>query len=135
VPESSGSNALEVFGDLFRTLDDATSSILIADERGRFALPEFFAAHLSDTFRLAAITISELWHGVVWATPPARTVAREGQLRQWLTSVPVLSFGDKLTRVWLTRAAAVGFSHNTFVKTVAAIERIERCPQCPPLSS
>jgi antitoxin (DNA-binding transcriptional repressor) of toxin-antitoxin stability system len=28
VPESSGSNALEVFGDLYRTLDDATAAEL-----------------------------------------------------------------------------------------------------------
>ncbi len=38
VPESSGSSALEVFGDLFRTLDDATATELaghVAKRRAR----------------------------------------------------------------------------------------------------
>ena len=74
------------------------SSILIADERGRFALQEFIAAHGSDTFCLAAITVSELWLGMERATPPARKVTREGQLRQWLTSLPVLSFDAEVAK-------------------------------------
>ena len=74
------------------------SSILIADERGRFALQEFFAAHGSDTFCLAAISVSELWHGVERAMPPARKVTREGRLRQWLTSLPVLSFDAEVAK-------------------------------------
>lgn len=62
------------------------SSILIADERGRFALQDFFAAFSSERFYLAAITVSELWHGVERAVPTARQPARESHLRQhWLT--------------------------------------------------
>jgi len=37
VPESSGSNALEVFGDLYRTLDDATAAELAAHVAARRA--------------------------------------------------------------------------------------------------
>lgn len=53
------------------------SSILIADERGRFALQDFFTAYSSESFYLAAITVSELWHGVERAVPVARQQARE----------------------------------------------------------
>lgn len=51
------------------------SSILIAKERGRFALDEFLAAHPDQECFLAAVTVSELWHGVGRARfrpPPSR---------------------------------------------------------------
>jgi len=63
------------------------SSILIADERGRFALQDFFAAYSGDNFYLAAITVSELWHGVKRAVPvaPASRRPRLIYASVWLT--------------------------------------------------
>ena len=101
------------------------SSILIADERGRFALQEFFAAHGSDTYCLAAITVSELWHGVERATPPARKVARGSQVQHWLISFRVLSFDAEVARrhaaIWAdleVRGCVIG-SHDMQIAATA----------------
>ncbi len=74
------------------------SSILIANERGRFALQDFFAAHSGDSFYLAAITVSELWHGVERAVPVTRQQARETHLRQRLTHLNVLAFDAEVAK-------------------------------------
>ena len=74
------------------------SSLLIADERGRFALQNFFAAHSSDSFHLAAITVSELWHGVERAIPANRRQAREAHVRQRLAHLNVLEFDADVAR-------------------------------------
>ncbi len=68
------------------------SSLLIADERGRFALQEFFAAHGGENFHLAAISVSELWHGVERAIPSARRQIREAHVRARLARLNVLDF-------------------------------------------
>jgi tRNA(fMet)-specific endonuclease VapC len=101
------------------------SSILIADERGRFALQEFFAVHGSETFCLAAITVSELWHGVERATPPARKATREAQVRQWLSSLPVLAFDSSVAQrhaaIWAdleVRGCVIG-SHDLQIAATA----------------
>lgn len=74
------------------------SSILIADERGRFALQDFFSAHSGESFYLAAITVSELWHGVERAVPATRRQAREAHLRQRLTHLNVLAFDAEVAK-------------------------------------
>lgn len=52
------------------------SSILIAAERGKFTLPSLFEAHETEAFFLAAITVSELLHGVKRADTPERRSKR-----------------------------------------------------------
>jgi tRNA(fMet)-specific endonuclease VapC len=48
------------------------TSVLIAAERARLDLPRLFAAHAEEPFALAAITASELLHGVERAEPGPR---------------------------------------------------------------
>jgi tRNA(fMet)-specific endonuclease VapC len=48
------------------------SSILIAAERGRFDLPALFQSRPDEAFFIAAITASELLHGVQRADTPER---------------------------------------------------------------
>jgi tRNA(fMet)-specific endonuclease VapC len=101
------------------------SSVLIADERGRFALQDFFAAHSSESFHLAAITVSELWHGVERAAPATRRQARETHVRQHLAHLNVLGFDAEVARrhaaVWAaleTRGALIG-SHDLQIAATA----------------
>lgn len=74
------------------------SSVLVAKERGRFALAEFLAAHPDEAFLLSAVTVSELWHGVERATPPSRKAQREQIVREWLTDFEVLQFDAAVAR-------------------------------------
>jgi tRNA(fMet)-specific endonuclease VapC len=48
------------------------TSILIAAERQQFDLERFFAVHADEPFFIAAITVSELLHGVQRAPPGHR---------------------------------------------------------------
>lgn len=85
------------------------ASSWVADERGRFALQEFFATHSGDNFHLAAITVSELWHGVERAVPVSRRQAREAHVRQRLSHLNVLEFDAEVARrhaaIWAAREA------------------------------
>lgn len=74
------------------------SSVLIADERRRFALPSLFADFSGESFHVAAITISELWHGAERAAATPRRQAREKHLRQQLAYLNVLSFDAAVAR-------------------------------------
>jgi tRNA(fMet)-specific endonuclease VapC len=74
------------------------SSVLIAKERGRFALDEFLAAHPDEDCFLSAVTVSELWHGVERATPPLRKTQRAQTVMEWLTDFSVLDFDTDVAR-------------------------------------
>jgi tRNA(fMet)-specific endonuclease VapC len=68
------------------------SSVLIAGERQRFRLAELFAAHPQERFFIAAITATELLHGVERATSPKRKAARSALVEQYLSHLSVLDF-------------------------------------------
>jgi len=68
------------------------TSILIADERGQFDLPGFLRQSGSGQPAIAAITASELLHGVERADTPARQALREQHVEQILVSVVILPF-------------------------------------------
>lgn len=74
------------------------SSVLIAKERGRFALDEFLTAHPDDVYLLSAVTVSELWHGVERAVPLERRVQREQTVSEWLADFTVLPFDAAVAR-------------------------------------
>ena len=91
------------------------SSVLVAKERGRFALDEFLAAHPDEACLLSAVTVSELWHGVERATPPQRKTQREQTILEWLTDFEVLPFDAAVARtharIWAdleTRGSMIG---------------------------
>ena len=68
------------------------TSVLIADERGRFDMPAFLRHAGAVQPAIAAITASELLHGVERASDPARKARRHQHVEQVLGSVMVLPF-------------------------------------------
>lgn len=68
------------------------TSILIADERGKFDMPGFLRQFLSPQPIIAAITASELLHGVERAQDAARRARRQQHVEQILASVFVQAF-------------------------------------------
>jgi tRNA(fMet)-specific endonuclease VapC len=75
------------------------SSILIADERGKFNLPGFLALHPGEQPLIAAISASELLHGVERADSPARKARRSNHVEETLRHVAVIPFGLAQARV------------------------------------
>lgn len=74
------------------------TSVLIAAEKKRLALPRFFAAHPDETFFLAAITASELLHGVIRAHPAARRLERGAFVEARLAQLEILDFDLAVAR-------------------------------------
>jgi len=68
------------------------SSILIAAERGRFDLPALFQSRPDEAFFIAAITASELLHGVQRADTPERREQRSSRVEAILQKLPVIDF-------------------------------------------
>jgi tRNA(fMet)-specific endonuclease VapC len=68
------------------------SSILIADERGKFDMPGFLRQAPAGQPAIAAVTASELLHGVERAQEPTRKSKRRQHVEQLLSSVLVLPF-------------------------------------------
>jgi predicted nucleic acid-binding protein len=74
------------------------SSVLVAKERGRFALDQFLTTHPDEVFLLSAVTVSELWHGVERAAPPQRKTQREQTVMEWLADFGILNFDAAVAR-------------------------------------
>jgi tRNA(fMet)-specific endonuclease VapC len=68
------------------------TSILIADERGKFDMPGFLGQIASPQPLITAITASELLHGVERAPDPVRRARRQQHVEQILASVFVQAF-------------------------------------------
>src|SRR4051812_23372849 len=68
------------------------SSIFIAHERGKFDMSGFLLQFLQQQPVIAAITASELLHGVERAQDHARKLRRQKYVEQILSSVLVQSF-------------------------------------------
>jgi tRNA(fMet)-specific endonuclease VapC len=78
------------------------SSVLIAAERGRLRFPEFCAAQGDEELFLAAITASELLHGVERAATTAQRERRAAFVEALLARLPVLEFDLDVAR-WHAR--------------------------------
>lgn len=85
------------------------SSILIAAERGTLDLESALEKHRDSGFAIAAITASELLHGVHRARGAARRGRREAYVEGLLSSLPVISFdlvaARAHARLWAKLAA------------------------------
>jgi len=68
------------------------TSILIADERAKFDMPAFLRQAGVGPPAIAAITASELLHGIERAADPARKARRQSHVEQLLASLLVLAF-------------------------------------------
>lgn len=73
------------------------STILIAAEKQQLNLPSFFAAHAHEPMFIAAITASELLHGVERATPPRRE-KRARFVENLLSSIEAIDFDVPVAR-------------------------------------
>jgi tRNA(fMet)-specific endonuclease VapC len=85
------------------------STILIAAEKQRLHLAGLFAAFKQDSFFIAAITASEILHGVERASPAQRH-GRSQYVESILTSIEVVDFDLAVSRrhaaIWATLEAA-----------------------------
>src|SRR4051812_22705246 len=75
------------------------SSLLIADERGKFDLPAFLKRFSEQPPMISTVTASELLHGIERAIDPARKARRQQHVEQILCSVTVLPFDLQQARV------------------------------------
>jgi tRNA(fMet)-specific endonuclease VapC len=86
------------------------TAVLIAAERGTFDMAGYLAELGDEPVALAAISASELLHGVERARDPAVRRARSDFVEGILANVPVIPFGlaeaRVHARVWATLAAA-----------------------------
>ena len=85
------------------------SSVLIAAERRSVVLDAAMAVHAEDSVGMAAITASELLHGVHCASTPALRRRRETFVERLLAVVPVFPFDLVTARIhaslWASLAA------------------------------
>lgn len=68
------------------------SSVLVAAERGRLDLESALSARPDEPLAIAAITASELLHGVHRARTEVQRRRREAYVEKLLASLPVLGF-------------------------------------------
>jgi len=100
------------------------SSVIVAGERGDVDLDECFAARSDEDFAIAAITASELLHGVHRASRRHRP-RREAFVEGILARLPVIAFDVVVARIhaqlWATlagRGSAVG-AHDLLIGATA----------------
>jgi predicted nucleic acid-binding protein len=101
------------------------SSVLIAAERGRLDLEAILRSHSSEHFAIAAVTASEILHGVHRAATPEQRGRREALVEQLLARLPVLPFDLVVARaharLWAelaTRGTNVG-AHDLMIAATA----------------
>ena len=85
------------------------SSVLIAAERGRLDLESVLRDYAETDFALAAITASELLHGVHRAKSQVRRTRREAYVEALFSRFPILAFDFVSARIharlWASLAA------------------------------
>jgi tRNA(fMet)-specific endonuclease VapC len=74
------------------------SSVLIAAERGQFALEPFLEQHRQTELAIAAISASELLHGVHRLRGSARKIRTEAWVEGILAALPILPFDFSCAR-------------------------------------
>jgi len=86
------------------------TAVLVAAERGTFDMPGYLVALGDEPVALAAISASELLHGVERARDPAIRQRRSEFVEGVLANVPVIPFGlaeaRTHARIWASLAAA-----------------------------
>lgn len=79
------------------------ADIIIGGEKGAFDLAYWLQSHADDQFKVAAITVAELWHGVERAGS-AHKSSRENYLRALLDALPIVSYTEQTAyhhaRLW-----------------------------------
>lgn len=75
------------------------TSILIADEKGKFDLADFVEQFSTDRPVISTITVSELLHGIERANDEGRRLRRSRHVEQILETVRIEGFGLRHARV------------------------------------
>ncbi len=75
------------------------SSVLIAAERGKLEVGARLGEQVDEPVAIAAITASELLHGVHRATRAEQRARRQAFVEQLLSAIPVLSFDLVAARI------------------------------------
>lgn len=70
------------------------ADVIIQGEQGKFDLESWLAIHSEEKLAVAAITVSELWHGVERAIGKRR-IKRRRIIRTILKRLPVFSFTER----------------------------------------
>lgn len=84
------------------------SSVLIAAERGKLDQDQRLRSYPEDPVAIAAITASELLHGVHRAADPLQRARREAFVERFLGGLTVLPFDLVVARVHARLAAELG---------------------------
>ncbi len=101
--------------------------VIIRGEKGTFDLQAWAATRSVDAFELAAITVSELWHGVERATG-VHKAKRRRYLEALLASMTIIPFTEQAAyqhaRIWaeLESSGKMIGSHDLIV-AATALER------------
>jgi predicted nucleic acid-binding protein len=103
------------------------ADVIIRGEKGLFDLKRWLTKRADESFEVASITISELWHGVERATPRQRGV-RERYLRGIVSVLPVLPFTEQTAyfhaRLWAQlEAAGTMIGYYDLIVAATALER------------
>jgi predicted nucleic acid-binding protein len=99
------------------------SSVLIAAERRTLVLDAAMAAYGDETVAVAAITASELLHGVQRAATPVQRQRREAFVERVLAALPILPFDLIAARLHASlwaQLAAKGASVGAYDLLIAA---------------
>ncbi len=75
------------------------ASIFIAAERGKLDFDELLRSHAAEPIAMAAITASELLHGVHRAAKATHRAKREAFVEHLLAEVPIIPFDTVIARV------------------------------------
>lgn len=80
------------------------TSVIVADERGRFSLAALFSARAGEKFFISSITASELLHGVERANTAERREKRSSYVEGVLQRFPIIEFelsvARRHARIW-----------------------------------
>jgi tRNA(fMet)-specific endonuclease VapC len=100
------------------------ADVIIRAERGDFDLRGWTKARVGEDFRIAAITVAELWHGVERATAAYRD-EREAFVRRVVDSLQILPYTETTAyehaRIWaeLDASGRMIGSHDLIVAATA----------------
>ncbi|MFZ0959751.1 MAG: PIN domain-containing protein [Terriglobia bacterium] len=103
------------------------ADVVIRGEKGALDLQTWAAFHPNERFEIAAITVTELWHGVERATGQHKA-GRRHYLQTLLTSLPIIPYTEQTAyehaRIWAeleSSVKAIGFCD--LIVAATALER------------
>ena len=98
------------------------ADVIISGEKGLFDLPAWVASMPHEQFEIAAITVAELWHGVVRASRPHKA-KRQEYLQAIVAGLPIVPYTEQTAyehaRIW-AELEALGKMISSYDVIVAA---------------